>query len=93
METLKDKMIEVLNNTEENAIHFGGNLECGIEEFIGAYLDGDDVMLVTKEDDDMPLYYVEEEIDAEIADDLLDVINSNEFEVVDIDKLTDYTIG
>lgn len=87
MENLTNKMLEVLNNNDEMAIRFSGNLECGIEEFIGAYLDGEDIYFVTKEDIDMPLYYIAEEIDSEIANDLLEVINSNEFEVVDINEL------
>lgn len=89
---LTNKLLEVLNNNDENAIHFTGNLDCGTENFIGAYVDEDIVMLVTKEDVDMPWYYVEETIDKDIAQDILDVINSNEFEVVGVNELTNYTI-
>ena len=92
MKTLVNKMMEVLNNDDNNAIHFNGNLDYGVEEFIGAYIDGDDVYLVTKEDVDMPVYYVEEEIDEEIVSDLLEEIANGDFEVVNIDELSNYTI-
>lgn len=94
METLVNKMLEVLNNNDENAIHFYGNLDCGVEDFIGVYIDmeSDAITLVTKEDVDMPIYYVMEEIDEDIINDILDVINSNDFEVVNIDELSNYTI-
>lgn len=87
METLKNKMIEVLSGNTDNAIRFSGNLDYGVEEFIGAYVDGDDIYLVTKEDVDIPVYYVEEEIDEEIVSDLLEEITNGDFEVVDIDEL------
>lgn len=87
METLKNKMIEVLSGNTDNAIRFSGNLDYGIEEFVGAYIDCDDIYLVTKEDVDMPVYYVEEEIDEEIVSDLLEEITNGDFEVVDIDEL------
>ena len=92
MKTLVNKIMEVLNNDDNNAIHFTGNLDCGVEEFIGAYVDGNDVYLVTKEDVDMPVYYVKEEIDEEIVSDLLVEITNGDFEVVNIDELSNYTI-
>lgn len=89
---LTNKLLEVLNNNDDNAIHFIGNLDCGTEDFIGAYIDGDDVMLVTKEDVDMPCYYVEESINKDIVQDILDVINENGFEIVGVNELSNYTI-
>ena len=89
---LIDKMLEIMNNDDNKAIHFSGNLECGIEEFIGVYLDDDDIMLTTKEDVDMPMYYVEEEINEDIAKDVMDIITSGEYEIVDVNKLTEYTV-
>ena len=89
---LIDKMLEVLDGNTENAIHFSGNLDTGSEDFIGTYIDDDLIMLVTKEDVDMPMYYVEEEIDEDIAKDVMDIITSGEYEIVDINKLTEYTV-
>ena len=46
----------------------------------------------TKEDVDMPMYYVEEEINEDIAKDVMDIITSGEYEIVDVNKLTEYTV-
>ena len=87
---LKNVILDLTQNNVDKGISFGGNLDYGIEEFVGTYVEDGEVYLVTKDSVEMPLYYVAEEIDENIAEDVLESITTEMCNVVDIELMFEY---